>query len=128
MSHDIGFHFLDVYWEFNEKAHLFEDGLHLNSEGAGILLLVSNTCTFLDQDVPTLIVGKRGRRSTSNSTSMNKPSKCSLHQHQHYHLHHHHPQHLSHQHHNYQYANIHTHNQTHSVFSANVQSFPTKFD
>ena len=28
MSLDKGFHFLDVYWAFNEKLHLFKDGLH----------------------------------------------------------------------------------------------------
>ena len=37
MSHDKGFHFLDVYWAFNEKPHVFKDGLHLNDEGVGIL-------------------------------------------------------------------------------------------
>ena len=37
MSHDKGFHFLDVYWAFNEKSIPFKDGLHLNDEGAGIL-------------------------------------------------------------------------------------------
>ena len=37
MSHDKGFYFLDVYWAFNEKPHLFKDGLHLNGKGAGIL-------------------------------------------------------------------------------------------
>ena len=37
MSHDKGFHFLDVYWAFDEKSHLFKVGLHLNDEGAGIL-------------------------------------------------------------------------------------------
>ena len=37
MSHNKGFHFLDVYWAFNEKPYLFKDGLHLNGEGAGIL-------------------------------------------------------------------------------------------
>ena len=37
MSHDKRFHFLDVYWAFNGKPHLFNDGLHLNGEGAGIL-------------------------------------------------------------------------------------------
>ena len=37
MSHNKGFNFLDVYWAFNEKPHLFKDGLHLNGEGAGIL-------------------------------------------------------------------------------------------
>ena len=37
MSHNKGFHFLDVYWAFNEKPHLFKDGLHLNGEGAGKL-------------------------------------------------------------------------------------------
>ena len=37
MSHDKGFNFLDVYWSFNEKPHLFKDGLHLNGEGTGIL-------------------------------------------------------------------------------------------
>ena len=37
MSHDKGFHFLDVYCAFDEKTHLFKDGLNLNDEGAGIL-------------------------------------------------------------------------------------------
>ena len=37
MTHYKEFHFLDVYWAFNEKPHLFKDGLHLNGEGAGIL-------------------------------------------------------------------------------------------
>ena len=37
MSYDKVFHFLDVYWAFNEKPHLFKDGRHLNGEGAGIL-------------------------------------------------------------------------------------------
>ena len=37
MSHNKGFHFLDVYCSFNGKPHLFKDGLHLNGEGAGIL-------------------------------------------------------------------------------------------
>ena len=37
ISHAKGFHFLDVYWVFNEKPHLFKDGLHHNGEGAGIL-------------------------------------------------------------------------------------------
>ena len=37
MSHNKGFHFLDVYWAFNEKPHLFNCGLHLNGGGAGIL-------------------------------------------------------------------------------------------
>ena len=37
MSHNKGFYFLDVYWAFNEKHHLFKDGLHLNGEGAVIL-------------------------------------------------------------------------------------------
>ena len=37
MSHDKGIHFLDAYWAFNEKPHLFIDGLQLNGEGAGIL-------------------------------------------------------------------------------------------
>ena len=40
MSHNKGFHFLDVYWAFNEKPHLFKDGLHLNGEGAGILGII----------------------------------------------------------------------------------------
>ena len=37
MSHEKGFHFLDVYWVhwvFNKKPHLFKDGLHLYGEGA----------------------------------------------------------------------------------------------
>ena len=37
MPHYKEFYFLDVYWAFNEKPHLFKDGLHLNGEGAGIL-------------------------------------------------------------------------------------------
>ena len=37
MSHNKGLHFLDVYWAFNEKPHLFKDGLHLKGKGAGIL-------------------------------------------------------------------------------------------
>ena len=37
MSNDKGFHLFDVYLVFNEKSHLFKDGLHLNGEGAGIL-------------------------------------------------------------------------------------------
>ena len=47
MSHDIGFHFLDVYWAFNEKPHLFEDGLHLNSEGAGTLFTCVSIATHV---------------------------------------------------------------------------------
>ena len=37
MSHNKGFHYLDAYWAFNEKPHLFKDGLHLNDEGAVVL-------------------------------------------------------------------------------------------
>ena len=64
MSHNKGFHFLDVYWAFNEKPHLFKDGLHLNGEGAGILGTSVSIATqvfrnaFLDQKVSTLPVRK----------------------------------------------------------------------
>ena len=37
MSDGKGYHFLDVYWAFNENLHLFKCGLHLDGEGAGIL-------------------------------------------------------------------------------------------
>ena len=37
MSYEKGFHFFDVYWAFDEKPHLFKDGLHLNDESSGIL-------------------------------------------------------------------------------------------
>ena len=38
MSHDQGFHLFDVYFAFKEKPYLFKDALHLNGEGAAILL------------------------------------------------------------------------------------------
>ena len=40
MSHDKGFHFLDVYWAFNEKPNLFKDGLHLSVRVLGYLVPV----------------------------------------------------------------------------------------
>ena len=45
MSHEKGFHFLDVYWAFNEKPYLFKDGLYLNGEGAWILGTSVNIAT-----------------------------------------------------------------------------------
>ena len=38
MSQNKGVTFLDLYWEFDGKLHLFEDGLHLNSEVLGYLV------------------------------------------------------------------------------------------
>ena len=37
MSHNKGFHFLDVHWALNKKSHLFKDGLQINGEGVGTL-------------------------------------------------------------------------------------------
>ena len=38
MSHNEEFHFLHLYWAFNEKPTcLIKYGLHLDGEGAGIL-------------------------------------------------------------------------------------------
>ena len=36
MSHEKGFNFLDVYWVFNRKPHLFKDGLLGYCGSAGI--------------------------------------------------------------------------------------------
>ena len=74
MSHDKGFHFL----EKKSPTRLIKDGLLLNGKGAGILgtfVSIANTDSFLDQEVPTLIIRKQGRFLTYDGRSINNPSK-----------------------------------------------------
>ena len=72
MSQDKGFLFLDLYWEFDGKPHLFADGLHLNSEGARVL----GACVGIATQAHfwTKNVVQRSQPSSSGNAEGNPPA------------------------------------------------------